>query len=237
MTTSGSTPASGPSSASPYNAPGMLVWYRNTQYGNHNHTTIPIFELPSTGRRAPCSSWTRTSIRCGGPAGGGRCDTSTLNNIQSRPQSSNAAFSGQETYGFTECLESPDLSYDLFCTKFKPQQGVEKFTENEGWYPGVEIRAEGFFRGHRRVGRRPVADNMPYTTRIVDANGKRSSRSTVSTCWDGRSSSGQATHRTGTTCSTRTTCTMGVIFEISKIGKGNTLRPDLRGSGELTPVR
>jgi immune inhibitor A len=34
----------------PYNAPGMLVWYRDAQY-TVNHVTVPIFEPPSTGSK------------------------------------------------------------------------------------------------------------------------------------------------------------------------------------------
>ena len=34
-----------------YNAPGMLVWYRDTSYGNDNHVTSDVFGLPSLGSK------------------------------------------------------------------------------------------------------------------------------------------------------------------------------------------
>jgi immune inhibitor A len=34
-----------------YNAPGMLLWYRDTTYGNDNHVLAHTFDLPSTGTK------------------------------------------------------------------------------------------------------------------------------------------------------------------------------------------
>jgi immune inhibitor A len=156
----------------PYNAPGLLVWYRNTQY-TVNHVTTPLFDLPSTGSKGTLllvDSHFDPLRRTGEAA---ERDPSTLNNIESRPQASNAAFSSRRTYGFKECLEDPVGSFELFCTRFRPQQGVERFTDRKGWYPGLELRGEDlFFRDIDASVVVPSLENQLYTTRIVDEDGE-----------------------------------------------------------------
>ncbi|HEX5578198.1 MAG TPA: immune inhibitor A domain-containing protein, partial [Candidatus Limnocylindria bacterium] len=155
-----------------YNAPGMLVWYRDIQYGNQNWVTANEFAGPSSGSKGglllvdshfdPLRRTGEAAVK----------DTSTLDNIQSRPQASNAAFTTHPTYPFTECLESPVDSYQLYCTDFAAQPGVRKFTDAKGWYPGFELRPTGLFR--RDIDASvviPSLDNRWYTSRIVDAAG------------------------------------------------------------------
>jgi immune inhibitor A len=156
----------------PYNAPGMLVWYRDIQYGGVNHTTANTFALPSTGSKGGLLLVDShfDPLRRSGEAA--NQDPTTLNNIQSRPQSSNIAFTTHPTYPFRECLEMPDGSYQLYCTDFPAQPGVSTFTDRQGWYPGLELRGSSlFFRDIDASVVVPSAGNQRYTTRIVDADG------------------------------------------------------------------
>ncbi|HEX6127884.1 MAG TPA: immune inhibitor A domain-containing protein [Candidatus Limnocylindria bacterium] len=157
----------------PYNAPGMLVWYRDIQYGNQNWVTANQFAGPSIGSKGGLllvDSHFDPLRRQGAAAD---ADPSTLNNIPSRPQASNAAFTTHPTYEFTECLEEPEFSYDLYCTTFAPQAGVPAFTDAKGWYPGFEFRPPGsiFFRDNDASVVIPSSDNAWYSTRITDADG------------------------------------------------------------------
>ena len=75
-----------------YNAPGMLVWYRDTSYGNANPVLATTYDLPSTGSKGGLllvDSHFDPFRRTGAAADK---DPSTLNNMASRPQSSNVAF-------------------------------------------------------------------------------------------------------------------------------------------------
>ena len=155
----------------PYNAPGLLVTYRNMQY-TVNHVTTPLFDLPSTGSKGMLlvvDSHFDPLRRTGEAA---ERDPTTLKNIQSRPQASNAAFSPRRTHAFKECLEDPVGSFELFCTDFRRQPGVRRFTDAKGWYPGFELRGEDlFFRDVDASVVIPSLENQLYTTRIVDENG------------------------------------------------------------------
>ena len=87
-----------------YNAPGALVWYRDTSYGNNNHVLNNLTSLPSEGAKGGLlivDSHFDPLRRTGAAAA---LDTSTLKNLPSRPQSSNAAFGLQPTYPFKECV-------------------------------------------------------------------------------------------------------------------------------------
>ncbi len=167
----------------PYNAPGMLVWYRDTTWGNVNHVTSTTTALPSAGSKGGLllvDSHYEPLRRQGLAADK---DPSTLNNLPSRPQSSNAAFGlpQQRTYPFRECFELlPAEPFSSYCTDYKPQQGVSTFTDNVTWYPGIEIRpplAPGgnprlFFRDVDASTVIPSVGNAPYSTRVVNEKGR-----------------------------------------------------------------
>ena len=75
-----------------YNAPGALVWYRDTGYGNANHVLNNLTSCRVREPRAACcivDSHFDPLRRTGANAA---LDPSTLKNLPSRPQSSNAAF-------------------------------------------------------------------------------------------------------------------------------------------------
>jgi immune inhibitor A len=157
-----------------YNAPGALVWYRDVSYGNSNHVAVNAFDPPSLGSKGGLlivDSHYEPMRRTGAAAD---VDPSSLKNLPSRPQSSNAAFSTHSTYAFTECLEAPGEPFSSYCSDFGPQPGVTAFTDAKTWYPGVEFRPDlggYFFRDNDASVVIPSVDNQPYTVRIVDANG------------------------------------------------------------------
>jgi len=157
-----------------YNAPGMLVWYRDTTWGNVNHVTATTTALPSAGSKGglllvdshfdPFRRQGEAAVK----------DPSTLNNLPSRPQSSNAAFGLHPTYPFRECFELlPAEPFSSYCTDFGSQPGVSTFTDSLGWYPGIEIRPGPriFFRDIDASTVIPSVGNTGYSTRVVDADG------------------------------------------------------------------
>ena len=162
----------------PYNAPGMLVWYRDTSYGNFNLTLNNLFDPPSIGTKGGLlivDSHFDPYRRAGIAADK---DPSLLNNLPSRPQSSNAAFTFSKTNAFTECFEAPGEPFSRYCTGFQKQPAVTEFTDAQGWYPGIEFRPDLnptnplFFRDADASVVVPSAGNVPYTTRIVGADGQ-----------------------------------------------------------------
>jgi immune inhibitor A len=153
-----------------YNAPGMLVWYRDTTYGNANHVQANLTALPSGGAKGGLlivDSHFDPLRRTGQAAAK---DPTELKNLPSRPNSSNAAFSLQSTYPFRECIEG--APYTEYCTDFGAQPAVSAFSDALGWAPGIESRSGGLFwryaDGSVVI---PSKNNAPYTTRIVDKNG------------------------------------------------------------------
>ncbi|MFC7490599.1 MULTISPECIES: immune inhibitor A domain-containing protein [unclassified Knoellia] len=155
-----------------YNAPGALVWYRDTSYGDANHVLNNLTSLPSEGAKGGLlivDSHFDPLRRTGANAA---LDPSTLKNLPSRPQSSNAAFNLFGTYPFKECSTKADFTGEA-CNTFGTQAPVKSFTDNKGWYPGIEIRGESlFYRDADASTVVPSLGNAPYSTRVVDANGK-----------------------------------------------------------------
>ncbi|MGW5667467.1 immune inhibitor A domain-containing protein [Micromonospora sp. NPDC003776] len=155
-----------------YNAPGMLVWYRDTVLGDVNHVTAQMTALPSYGAKGGLlivDSHNEPLRRQGEAA---VKDTSVLDNLPSRPQSSNAAFSLNSTYPFKECLEAADEPYSEYCTNFGAQAPVPAFTDAKGWYPGIEIRnGSAYARDNDASVVIPSRDNAKYTTRVTNPDG------------------------------------------------------------------
>lgn len=155
-----------------YNAPGMLVWYRDTQLGDVNHVTAQMTALPSYGAKGGLLivDSHNDPLRRKGTAA--EKDPSVLKNLPSRPQSSNAAFGLKPTYPFKECLEAADEPYSEYCTKFGPQAPVKGFTDAKGWYPGIEIRdGAAYARDNDASVVVPSRGNQQYTTRVVNPDG------------------------------------------------------------------
>ncbi|HET7328707.1 MAG TPA: immune inhibitor A domain-containing protein [Nocardioidaceae bacterium] len=157
-----------------YNAPGMLVWYRNTAYGNGmdvtNHPAANFTTLPSGGAKGGLLIVDShfDPLRRHGEAGA--VDPTVLKNLPSRPQSSNAAFGLHPTYEFTECLA--DASFEEYCADYEPQAPVRTFTDAKGWVPGIESRPDGlYFRDLDASVVVPSRGNAPYSTRVVNPDG------------------------------------------------------------------
>jgi immune inhibitor A len=157
-----------------YNAPGALVWYRDTTYGNSNMITANEAALPSYGAKGGLlivDSHFNPLQRTGAAAA---ADPSTLNVMPSRAQSSNAAFGLTETYPFTECFT--DAAFTEFCTDVPAQAAVSTFTDDQGWVPGFALReSDGrlFYRDRDASTVVPSVGNAQYTTPLYDLEGNR----------------------------------------------------------------
>jgi immune inhibitor A len=161
-----------------YNAPGALVWYRDTTYGNANHVATNATDLPSGGAKGGLLivDSHHDPLRRDGEAAD--ADPSVQNNLPSRPQSSNAAFGLRGTYPFTECLtlEDPEQEH---CTDFGSQAAVKSFTDDQGWAPGLEVvdyaddpNDNGYY--WRDIDASAVVPSVgvaPYTTRVTKRDG------------------------------------------------------------------
>lgn len=154
-----------------YNAPGALVWYRDTTYGNSNQIRSNETALPSFGAKGGLllvDSHFDPLRRTGEAA---VVDPTTTDNMPSRAQSSNVAFGLTPTYAFTECITGASLT-DEYCTDVPAQAPVSTFTDDLGWVPGLEFRNGSLFYRYRDGSVVvPSVGNAPYTTRIVDAAG------------------------------------------------------------------
>ena len=155
-----------------YNAPGMLVWYRDAAYGDVNHVTANLQTLPSWGAKGGLlvvDSHYDPMRRTGEAAAK---DPTTLKNLPSRPQSSDAAFGLHKSYAFTECLEAAGEPFSEYCTDFGRQPIIRSFTDNKGWAPGIEVRGQDlFFRYAQGSVVMPSVGVQPYTTRVVNPDG------------------------------------------------------------------
>jgi immune inhibitor A len=154
-----------------YNAPGMLVWYRDATYGRQNHVLNNLSDLPSTGAKGGLLLVDShfDPLRRDDSA---TPDTSALKNLPSRPQSSNVAFGLKPTKPFTECITGEDTTVE-FCTDFGAQAPVRTFTDDAGWYPGIELNNDSlFYRDNDASTVVPSVGNSPYTVRMVDEQGE-----------------------------------------------------------------
>ncbi|MEU0521666.1 immune inhibitor A domain-containing protein [Streptosporangium sp. NPDC006007] len=154
-----------------YNAPGMLVWYRDSAFTNN--TLGDNLELPpsigSKGSLLLVDSHFDPLRRTGTAA---EKDPTRLKNMQGRVQTSNAAFSFGRTYPFTECFEGPGEPYSEYCTKVGALPAVSEFTDAKTWYPGFEFRDGSlFYRDFDASAVVPSKGDQPYSTRVVNADG------------------------------------------------------------------
>ncbi|WP_228389923.1 immune inhibitor A domain-containing protein [Streptomyces smaragdinus] len=165
----------------PYNAPGMLVWYRDFTYGEGlnftNHTLNNLGGLPSHGTKGGlllADSHFDPLRRTGAAADK---DPTALKNLPSRPNSANAAFTRGRTPAFTECLEAPGEPFSEYCTRFASLRAVPGFTDAKGWYPGIEVRGtadapEFYYKDSDASVVVPSDGNRPYSVRVTDAAGR-----------------------------------------------------------------
>lgn len=155
----------------PYNAPGALIWYRDTAYGDVNHVTDNLTNLPSYGAKGGLllvDSHFDPLRRTGAEAA---LDPSTLKNVSTRAQSSNAAFGLVPTTGFKDCLVDANLANEA-CTTFAAQAPVSTFTDDKGWVAGIEVRNGQLLNRLRDASVVvPSVNGAPYSTRVVNPDG------------------------------------------------------------------
>ncbi len=154
-----------------YNAPGMLVWYRDTSYGETNHVASNLFAGPSIGAKGGLllvDSHFEPMRHTGAAL---EATGSVLGNFPSRMSSSDVAFTTWGTDEAEDCFAT-DGAEGIHCTAYGNRGAVEAFTDAKGWYPGIEVREEGlFFRDFDASTVIPSRDNQLYTTRIVYPDG------------------------------------------------------------------
>ncbi|WP_082098708.1 immune inhibitor A domain-containing protein [Demequina iriomotensis] len=156
-----------------YNAPGALVWYRDTTYGNSNQITANETALPAFGAKGGLlivDSHFDPLRRTGAAAA---ADPSTLDVMPSRAQSSNAAFGLVKTRAFKECFTLSGSAPE-YCTTVRAQPAVSTFTDDQGWVPGLAYNpANGglYYRDRDASVVVPSVDNQAYTLPIYDMEG------------------------------------------------------------------
>ncbi|PZG39994.1 protease [Spongiactinospora gelatinilytica] len=154
-----------------YNAPGMLVWYRDSTHTTNNIADT-IGAPPSIGPKGSLllvDSHYEPLRRTGEAA---EKDPNLSKNLQGRVQTSNAAFSFKKTYPFTECLEAADEPFSEYCTKFSALPAVPHFTDAKTWYPGIEVREDGlYYRDGDASVVVPSKNDQAYSTRVVNVDG------------------------------------------------------------------
>ncbi|MRX43884.1 M6 family metalloprotease domain-containing protein [Agromyces sp. Q22] len=155
-----------------YNAPGALVWYRDTTYGNSNQIISNEAALPSYGAKGGLlivDSHFDPLQRTGAAAD---ADPTTLNVMPSRAQSSNAAFGLTETHPFTECftLADPETEY---CTEIPALPAVSTFTDDQGWVPGFAVSPTGslYYRDRDASVVVPSVGSAPYSVPLYHFDG------------------------------------------------------------------
>jgi immune inhibitor A len=161
-----------------YNAPGMLVWYRDTSYGTANAPTATTLDLPSAGSKGGLLLVDShfDPLRHRGTAAehyvDEEHDPQTLKNVPVRVQSSDNAFTTWGTYAARDCFIEPGNMETVYCTRFGRRGPVSSFTDALGWYPGIEARGGAFtFRDQDGSVVIPSRRNQPYSTRVVNQNG------------------------------------------------------------------
>jgi len=153
----------------PYNAPGMLVWYRNMRY-SINDINNHSFDPPSLGAKGMLLLVDSHFDPLRRIIGTGGC---VLCNIPSRPQASNAAFNTWGTNAFQEGFEETDGTIVL--SPIEAQAPVDTFTDSLGWVPGIEVRLDlpsvFYFRDQDASVVVPSADGTDYDWRVVWPDG------------------------------------------------------------------
>ena len=208
----------------PYNAPGMLVWYRDIQYGSVNHVTTTTNNLPSTGSKG--SLLVVDSHFDPVRRDASIVDGTTLKNMPSRAQSSNAAFNTWGTHPFTECFQPVATSNANACTTVPALAAVTGFDDRNSYYPGLELRTDGrlFFRDIDASVVLPSKENAPYTTRFV-RHGRElrhvGTRSGVSTSSGPAPRSAPVARGDGADPASPSDLSFGVRFAVKNVGQGN----------------
>ncbi|MEO3869335.1 immune inhibitor A domain-containing protein [Nonomuraea sp. B12E4] len=154
-----------------YNAPGLLVWFRDSTYTTNNvgDTITAPPSLGPKGNLLLVDSHYEPLRRTGTAA---EKDPTLNKNLQGRVQTSNAAFGFGKTYPFKECIEAADEPFSAYCTKFPAQKGVSAFTDAKTWFPGIELIDGGlYYRDFDASVVVPAKGDQSYSTRVVHQDG------------------------------------------------------------------
>jgi immune inhibitor A len=159
-----------------YNAPGLLVWYRDTGYGNDNHVTSNTFDAPSLGSKGGLllvDSHFDPMRHTGAAADAYDDGEDGLENFPTRMNVSDNAFTLWGTNPARDCFAVDNDPGQVFCTEHGNRGAMTAFTDAKGWYPGVEFIPPGdlFFRDIDASVVLPSRGNEIYSTRIVDSSG------------------------------------------------------------------
>jgi immune inhibitor A len=157
-----------------YNAPGLLVWYRDTAYGNDNHVTSNTFDAPSIGSKGGLLLVDShfDPMRHKGAALAAY-EEDGLGNFPARMAVSDNAFTFWGTNKAKDCFTVDNDPAQLHCTQYGNRRAVKTFTDAKGWYPGVEVIGEDlFFRDIDASVVLPSLGNEFYSTRVVGPNGQ-----------------------------------------------------------------
>jgi immune inhibitor A len=163
----------------PYNAPGMVLWYRDSAYSLNdegNHLTDP----PSIGAKGTVLVVDAHPNPMHYRGAAAQANPSLLDALPARQQAMNAAFGRIGRYPFQACFgTNPDPAryFEVACNRFGFRWGRARFTDAIGWYPGFEYRPDLdpddplFFRDFDASVVVPSKDNEIYSTRITDRYG------------------------------------------------------------------
>lgn len=158
-----------------YNAPGLLVWYRDTSYGNDNHVSSHLFDAPSIGAKGGLllvDSHFDPMRHTGAAADAYEDEFQGSDNFPTRMNASDMAFTLWGTNAAKDCFAVDNDPAQVHCTEVGGRAPVPQFTDALGWYPGVEVLEDGlFFRDWDASTVIPSLDNEHYSTRVVNEDG------------------------------------------------------------------
>jgi immune inhibitor A len=164
----------------PYNVPGMVLWYRDSAYslndeGNH------LQEPPSIGAKGTVLVVDAHPDPEHYRGAAAEANPSLLDALPARQQTMDAAFGPVGRFPFQACFgtsDDPAKYYEVACNWFGPERAVKTFTDAIGWYPGFEYRPDLdpedplFFRDLDASVVIPSKDNRIYSTRVTDRYGR-----------------------------------------------------------------
>jgi immune inhibitor A len=158
-----------------YNAPGLLVWYRDTSYGNDNHVSSNLFDSPSLGAKGGLllvDSHFDPMRHTGAAADAYEDEFDGLDNFPTRMNASDMAFTLWGTNPAEDCFAVDNDPAQIHCTTVGSRSAVPMFTDALGWYPGVEFDGTDlYFRDLDASTVIPSVGNQLYSTRVVDPDG------------------------------------------------------------------
>ena len=156
-----------------YNAPGMLVWYRDTSYGNDNHVMTNLRDPPSLGAKGGLMLVDShfEPMRHTGVAAtkyDDDDDGATLANFPTRMAASDMAFTTWGTNRAEDCFVVASPS-DMYCTAYGNRGAVRSFHRRQGLVPGLGVPSAAkvglFFRDVDASVVIPSKGNQSYSTR------------------------------------------------------------------------